>query len=96
GSIDLVEPSDADEITQLRSYSNRKLISVEIFPIFPAYYFHKPCVTLFNYDKPPPFLSPNIENFLDNFVANKCDVSVKIRKDGVAVTTHKLREFEIV
>jgi len=96
GCIDLAEPSDADAITRLRSNSNRELIAIEIFPIFPAYYFHKPCVTLFNYDKPPPFLSPNIENFLDNFVSNKCDVSVNIRNDGVAVTTYKLREFEIV
>lgn len=95
-SIGLVEPTDADGITQLRSNSNRKLIAIEVFPIFPAYYFHEPCVTLFNYDKPPPFLSPNIENFLDNFVSNKCDVSVRDRGDGVIVTTYKIRGESIL
>ncbi|GAH97842.1 unnamed protein product, partial [marine sediment metagenome] len=95
GSIDLAEPSDADGITQLRSNSNRELIAIEIFPLFPVYYFHKPCVTLFNWDKPPPYLSPNIENFFDHFVATKCDVSVNVRDDGVSVTTYKLRGGEI-
>lgn len=96
GGINLVEPSNADAINQLRSNSNRELIAIEVFPIFPAYYFCKPCVTLFNYDKPPPYLCPNIENFFDNFVLNKCDAGVTIRKDGVTVTTYRLREFEIV
>lgn len=94
-SIELAEPTDADAITQLRSNSNRELIAIEVFPIFPMYYFTKPCVTLFNYDKPPPFLSPNIENFLDNFVLNKCDANVNVRPDGVSVTTYKPRSEEI-
>lgn len=94
-SIELAEPTDTDGINQLRSNSNRELIAIEVFPIFPTYYFTKPCVTLFNYDKPPPFLSPNIENFLDNFVLTKCDANVNTREDGVAVTTYKLRNEEI-
>ncbi|GAI11308.1 unnamed protein product, partial [marine sediment metagenome] len=48
-SIGLVEPSDADAISKIRSNSNRELIAIEVFPIFPAYYFYKPCVTLFNW-----------------------------------------------
>lgn len=96
GNIDWVEPSDVDEITKTRSNSNRELIAIEVFPIFPAYYFHKPLVTLFNWDKPPPYLSPNIENFLDNFVLNKCNANVNVRDDGVAVTTYKLRGGEII
>jgi len=95
-SIDLAEPSDADRIDQIRSNSNRELIAIEVFPIFPAYFFYKPCVTLYNWDKPPPFLSPNIENFFDNFVLNKCDANVNVRDDGVSVTTYKLRDGEFI
>ncbi|GAH99725.1 unnamed protein product [marine sediment metagenome] len=96
GSIDSAEPSNADENSQLRSNSNRKLIAIEIFPIFPRFYFgYRPQTTLDNYKHPPPW-GPYSENFIDNFAATKCDANVKIREDGVAVTTYKLREFEIV
>lgn len=95
-SIGLAEPTDTDAINNVRSNSNRKLIAIEVFPTFPAYYFgYWPQTTLDNYKHPPPY-GPNIENFLDNFVLNKCDVSVTVRDDGVTVTTYKLREFEIV
>lgn len=95
-SIELAEPTDTDGINNISSNSNRKLIAIEVFPVFPAHYFgYWPQTTLYNYDKPPPY-GPNIENFLDNFVLNKCDLSVTVRDDGVTVTTYKLREFEIV
>lgn len=95
-SIDLVEPSDADAISQIRSNSNRELIAIEVFPIFPTYFFYKPCVTLDNWDKGPPHLSPNIWNFFDHFVATKCDASVNVREDGVSVTTYKIRNGEFI
>jgi len=96
GSIGLVEPTDTDTINQLRSNSNRELIAIEIFPIFPKFYFgYWPQTTLDNYKHPPP-QGPNIENFLDNFVFNKCEPSVSDRGDGIMVTTYKLRNDEYV
>ncbi|GAH26276.1 unnamed protein product [marine sediment metagenome] len=95
-SIGWVEPNDADAISTIRSNSNRELIAIEVFPLFPSYFFYKPCVTLYNWDKPPPYLCPNIWNFFDHFVATKCDANVKVRDDGVSVTTYKIRGGEVI